>query len=141
MIHKLSMRVYYHDTDARGVVYHASYLNFGERARNEFLRDLGYGINQLQEEESTLFVVKNLSIDYIKPAKLDDLVEVQTIITELKNSSFVMEHQIYRLNDNKEQGDLLTEMKVTLVCVDTNTIKPKRMPEAIRQKFEPYLVR
>jgi acyl-CoA thioester hydrolase len=129
----LPLRVYYEDTDAGGVMYHASYLRFAERGRTEFLRHIGYDIGTLQRDEGLLFVARHLEIDYLKPAMLDDALEVCTSIQIIKNSSFVM-RQIFMRRDEK-----IAELHVTLVCVDKNTIKPLRLPDSLKSKFSNFL--
>lgn len=127
--HTIDIRVYYEDTDAGGVVYHANYLKFAERGRTEFLRETGFENHQLAKEQGIIFVVAHLEIDYIKTAHLDDSLQMETSITELKNSSFVM-HQCVRKN-----GELITEMRVVLVCVDTENYTPVRLPQNIKESF------
>ncbi len=131
--HSLSARVYYEDTDAGGVMYHATYLGFAERGRTEFLRYIGYDIGTLQREEGLLFVARHLEIDYLRPALLDDLLEIKTSIYEIKNSSFTM-RQVF-----SKGGENIAELKVTLVCVDINTIKPLRLPDVLKSKFTNFL--
>ena len=92
--HSIDIRIYYEDTDAGGVVYHASYLKFGERGRTEFLRSLGHENSQLTQEEGILFVVKHIDIEYHKPAFLDDFLRQDTAIEAIKNSSFIMRQVI-----------------------------------------------
>lgn len=131
-IHILPVRVYYEDTDAGGVVYHANYIRFAERARTEFLRASGYSHAQLLKEEGVIFAVVSLTADYRAPARLDDLLEVRTSIAKLGGASMEMRQDIYR--DNQ----LITELKVTLVCIDKG-FKAVRLPEAIRKIFETRL--
>ena len=82
-VFELPVRVYYEDTDAGKVVYHASYLKFLERARSEWLRDLGFSQTDLKEKEQNIFAVKNLFIQYHKPAYLDDLINVSCRLTKI----------------------------------------------------------
>ena len=89
------IRVYYEDTDAGGVVYHANYICFFERARTEFLRQSGFSQQQLLAEDIA-FVVKKLSIDYKSPARLDDLLTIKTIITEVKKATIVFNQQLWK---------------------------------------------
>jgi len=123
----MEFRVYYEDTDAGGVVYHGRYLGFFERARTEFFREQGLSVQQLHEE-GTIFPVVRMEIDFRYPARLDDLVRVESRILSSGNTSLTMEQQLYRAHDNR----LLTEATVTLVCVNTE-MKPKRLPQAIKQ--------
>ncbi len=118
----MEFRIYYEDTDAGGVVYHARYLGFFERGRTEFFRDRGLSVQQLHEEGS-LFPVLRLEIDFRHPARLDDLVRVETELVKTGKTSFVMQQRLLRSADAK----LLAEGLVTLVCVDTG-MKPKRLP-------------
>jgi acyl-CoA thioester hydrolase len=128
--HKMDVRIYYEDTDAGGVVYHANYLKFGERARSEFLRHIGHQCSTLAKDINTLFVVKHIEVEYIRPSVLDDALHVITTITEMKNSSFKMRHAI------KRGEELICDLYVALVSVDTNTLKPIRIPEILRIEFE-----
>lgn len=118
----MDFRVYYEDTDAGGVVYHARYLGFFERGRTEFFRDRGLSVQQLQEE-GRIFPVVRMEIDFRYPGRLDDLVRVETAISAVGKTSFTMQQRLLRAHDDK----LLAEAKVTLVCVDKE-IKPKRLP-------------
>jgi acyl-CoA thioester hydrolase len=131
--HKIDIRIYYEDTDAGGVVYHANYLKFGERARSEFLRHIGHECGNLEKEFGFIFVVKHIEVEYIRPAFLDDALTIVTTLTEMKNSSFRMLHEV------KRGEEILCQLYVTLVCVDTNTIKPIRIPDEIRTGFEKLL--
>jgi len=130
MKHTIDIRIYYEDTDAGGVVYHANHLKFAERGRTECLRDLGHQNSDLENEFGILFVVKHIDIEYHKPAFLDDALTLTTTIESMKNTSFIMHQAVYR-------GDeLIVDMHVALVCVDTNTIKPVRLPDTVRKEFE-----
>ena len=131
--HKFDIRVYYEDTDAGGIVYHSNFLNFGERSRCELLRDLGHQCSQIEEELGMMFVLKHADIEYIQPAMLDDALQVVTSVESIKNTSFKMRH-ITRKN-----GQDICKMLVTLVCVDTKTIKPVRFHDILREQFKPYL--
>lgn len=131
--HTIPVRIYYEDTDAGGVVYHANYLKFGERARSEFLRNIGHECGNLEKEFGFIFVVKHIDVEYIRPAMLDDALHVETTMLEIKNSSFRMLHLV------KRGEELLCQLYVTLVCVDTNTIKPVRIPDMLRTAFEKLL--
>ena len=123
----MEFRIYYEDTDAGGVVYHARYLGFFERGRTEFFRDRGFSVQQLHEEGS-LFPVVRMEIDFRFPARLDDLVRVETELAEAGKTSFVMHQRLYRVDDDR----LLADRQVTLVCVDKD-MKPKRLPARLRE--------
>ena len=125
MSHKIDFRVYYEDTDAGGVVYHASYLRFAERARTEWLRELGFD----QPELDVVFVVRKIEIEYMAPARLDDVISVKTSIDNLGRASFTMSQDFYR------GGKKITHMKVVLVTVSRHDIKPVSIPDEIKSKM------
>lgn len=128
-MHKSSCRVYYEDTDAGGVVYYANYLKFAERGRTEFLRSLGVDQSELSEKEGIYFVVRNVQMNLIKPAKLDYLLDVSTKVTEISGASIAMDQEI--THDSK----IINEIKVQIVCVNSN-MRPARIPEHIRDKMK-----
>ena len=128
-IHTCEYRVYYEDTDAGGIMYHAKYINWCERARSEYLRDLGLESSTIQQNQGVMFVVRHLSADYFKPAKLDELLRVETSLKEMKNSSFLLIQSIFC------HDFMLFSMTVTIVCVGENT-KPVRIPDIIRTKLQ-----
>ena len=134
MIHTIPIRVYYEDTDADGVVYHGAYIYMAERGRTEYLRSEGTSIREVNEKLNITFVVRHLEIDYLKTAALDDLLELRTSVVKLKNSSFIMKQEFFR-KDAGEETKIAT-VNVTLVCVDTNAIKPLRMPTELREIFK-----
>ncbi|OGT04241.1 MAG: tol-pal system-associated acyl-CoA thioesterase [Gallionellales bacterium RBG_16_57_15] len=126
----LPVRVYFQDTDAGGVVYHASYVNFMERARTEWLRTHGYSNAGLMKEFGVLFVVRSLRLDYLKPALLDDLLEVTAQIKEIGRSRLNLLQNVRRGNE------ILTEGEVHLVCVSVEGFKPVSVPEALRKQWK-----
>jgi len=129
-IFSLPIRVYFQDTDAGGVVYHASYVNFMERARTEWLRTHGYSNAGLMKEFGVVFVVRSLKLDYLKPALLDDLLNVTAQIKEIGRSRLNLLQSVLR-------GDeLLTEAEVHLVCVSLEGFKPVSVPEVLRQRLK-----
>lgn len=128
-----TIRVYFEDTDAGGIVYHASYLKFAERARTEALRRLGFNQSELRAEYGIRFVVRKITCDYFKPAFLDDLLTVTAETSEIGRSRFHMRQLVMR-------GDeLLTELDVVLVCID-ETGRPTRLPEPVAQQLAPQQV-
>ena len=131
--HTLNIRIYYEDTDAGGIVYHSNFLNFAERARCELLRDVGYECSNIEEELGLLFVVKHADINYIKPAKLDDALQVKTTVEAIRNTSFKMRQIV------QKDGTDLCDMLVTLVCVETKNIKPVRFPDILREKLDQFI--
>ena len=118
------IRVYYEDTDAGGVVYHANYICFFERARTEFLRQGGFS-QQALLADNFAFVVKTLTIDYKLPARLDDLLSVQTTVKAVKKATIIFEQNLFK-------ADIcLCSAEVTVASVDLIKMKPKAIPQAI----------
>nr|WP_278979357.1 tol-pal system-associated acyl-CoA thioesterase [Providencia alcalifaciens] len=130
MLFRWPVRVYYEDTDAGGVVYHARYLAFFERARTEMLRNKGINQQSLLAENLG-FVVRNMTIDFVKGARLDDLLEVETEIVEIKRASLLFQQ---RLVDS--QGNLLCGATALIACVDSSKMKPKALPKSIVAEFK-----
>jgi acyl-CoA thioester hydrolase len=128
---KHRFRVYYEDTDAGGVVFYANYLKFIERGRTEYLRDLGFDQGSLALEKNIVFVVKSLSADYLSPAYLDDMIEVQTTIKSNKNASLVFTQKILSL----EKNTVLFNAEVKVVSVLKNNLKPCAVPQEIMEKL------
>ncbi len=120
------VRVYYEDTDAGGVVYHANYLRFMERARNEWMRDLGWPVDQLVEREKCLFVVRALNMKFIKPARLGDALMVSTNILTTKKASMQIAQEVRR--DIHGENQLLVKAQVELAVVSSETFRPTRLP-------------
>lgn len=120
------VRVFYEDTDAAGIVYYANYLKFAERARTEWLRQLGFDHIRLKREHGLVFAVRRASADYIKPARLDDLVNVRTTVTKVAGATIEMAQDIY-LDETH-----LVAVQVKLACLDSAGA-PMRMPAELRQ--------
>ena len=129
-IFSLPMRVYFQDTDAGGVVYHANYLNFMERARTEWLRTQGYSNAGLMKEFGSVFVVRSLKLDFLKPALLDDLLEVTAQIKDVGRSRIVLAQTVRR------GEEVLTEAEVHLVCVSLESFRPVSVPEVLREQWK-----
>jgi acyl-CoA thioester hydrolase len=125
----LPIRVYFQDTDAGGVMYHANYVNFMERARTEWLRSYGYSNAGLMTELGVMFVVRSLKLDYLKPAKLDELLTVTAQVKEIGRSRLNLIQTVSR------DGVLLTEGEVHLVCVAADTFKPVSVPDVLRKQW------
>lgn len=117
-------RVYYEDTDAGGIVYYANYLKFAERARTEYLRKVEISQNKLILDNDIMFVVREVNVKYKQPAKLDDLITVATIVSNIKSASLSM-HQDILLNDQ-----LLVQLQVNIACVNAK-MKPVKIPKNI----------
>lgn len=129
-IFSLPVRVYFQDTDAGGVVYHASYVNFMERGRTEWLRTHGYSNAGLMKEFGVVFVVRSLKLDYLKPALLDDLLTVTAQIKDVGRSRLNLLQSVMR-------GDeVLTEGEVHLVCVSLENFKPVSVPEILSRQWK-----
>ena len=123
---RFPVRVYYEDTDAGGVVYHARYLHFFERARTEFLRSMQFSQQHLLQEQNIAFVVKSMSIDYDIPAKLDDFLIVETQISQLKGVTMLFEQCLMR------GATRLSKATVKVACVDLGKMKPCAIPAEIK---------
>ena len=124
-------RVYYEDTDAGGVVFYANYLKFIERGRAEYLRELGFEQSIQTKEKNLVFVVRSLSADYLSPAFLDDMIEVQTSIKLIKNASLIFAQKILNL----EKNTVLFNAEVKVVSVLKNNLKPCAFPQEILEKL------
>ncbi|MBM3733552.1 MAG: tol-pal system-associated acyl-CoA thioesterase [Acidimicrobiia bacterium] len=125
--HIFRLRVYYEDTDADGVVYYANYLRFAERARTEMLRERGIESSRLMAEEGVAFAVRRCAADYLRPARLDDRLEVRTRLTALGGASLDLEQRIVRADDGAEAARL----DLTLACM-TRAGKAARIPAKVR---------
>ncbi len=132
MIHRLPVRVYYEDTDLAGVVYYANYLRYLERGRSEMLRALGIDQRAMREEAGLVFVVRRLAVDYLAPARFDDLLEVHTRITALGGASAVMAQEVVR------HGTALLRAEVQVACMDAAG-RPRRLPAGVRARLAPAL--
>ncbi|MEO8331411.1 MAG: tol-pal system-associated acyl-CoA thioesterase [Gallionella sp.] len=129
-IFSLPLRVYFQDTDAGGVVYHANYLNFMERARTEWLRTYGYSNAGLMKEFGVVFVVRSMKIDYLKPALLDDMLSVTAQIKDVGRSRVSVVQVVQR------KDEVLVEAEVHLVCVSIKSFKPVSVPEVLRNQWK-----
>lgn len=140
-----SVRVYYEDTDAGGIVYYANYLKFMERARTEWLRSLGIEQTDLLEQEIG-FVVKSVQMDNNSPARFNDLLCISSQIVELKRASIVFRQSIYKESIHKqvaekdaiqnETNNKLVEALIRVACVDLNKMKPLAIPKTILGELE-----
>jgi acyl-CoA thioester hydrolase len=119
------LRVYWEDTDAGGVVFYANYLKFFERARTEWLRDLGFGQQRLKDEAGAMFIVSDTSVRYLRPARLDDELDVTVLVREAGRVALTILQEAWH-------GDvLLAEGSIRIGCVDAGTFKPRRIPSEI----------
>ena len=136
----LPIRVYYEDTDAGGVVYHSNYINFFERARTEWLRQLGYEMDELVRDEQMVFVVRALNCEYLRPALFNDELFVSAEIIEMGNTSIQFEQKVMRASketDKTEDSHItLAKGVVTVVSVDSNKFRPKRLPKHLLETIK-----
>jgi acyl-CoA thioester hydrolase len=123
--HSLKLRVYYEDTDAAGMVYHANYLKFAERGRSEMLRSLGFGHRRLGQEAGIGFAVRRCSVDYLAPARLEDALTVDTTLNAVGAATLTVRQQIRR------GGELLADLDILVACIGRDG-RPRRLPSALR---------
>ena len=127
-LHRLPVRVYYEDTDFSGLVYHAGYLRFLERGRTDYLRLQGIDQSALHAGgEGVVFVVRRMLIDYLKPARMDDVVVVETRVADLRGASLVMAQRVLR------DGEPLVTAEVKVAALSQG--RPARLPDALRSLF------
>ncbi|MGV6826131.1 MAG: tol-pal system-associated acyl-CoA thioesterase [bacterium] len=126
------VQVYYEDTDAGGVVYHAQYLNFMERARTEALRSLGYQLDELTEQRDLVFVVRRAQVDYLSPARFNEALQVTADFSARGKTSWVIDQQVVRVNDDV----VLAEGRIVIVAVNTKTMRPMRIPQDIVESMK-----
>jgi acyl-CoA thioester hydrolase len=132
MPHTCLFRVYYGDTDAGGVMYHAAYIDFFARARNEWCRDFGLGIER-QKELRLCFIIHEIQAIYHRPARLEDLVNISTEVISLSRIKIIFHQKLYR---NQE---LLCEATITAICVDISSLEVKRLPTSEMVSLEKRL--
>lgn len=124
------IRVYYEDTDGGGLVYHANYLKFMERARTEWLRSLGFEQNELKNKMGVIFVVRNIALQYKRPAYFDDALTVISSLSKVGRSLLVFEQAIHR------DHLLLTQATIEIVCISASEFKPVHIPQSIQQAMQ-----
>jgi acyl-CoA thioester hydrolase len=123
------VRVYYEDTDAGGVVYYANYLKFAERARTEWLRSRGYEQTDLAAEHGVVFVVRSAAIEYVRPARFNDALQVTVELIKVGAGQIDLAQRVMR--DDEE----LATVRVKIVCVRLGTLRPVRMPLALANRI------
>ena len=124
------VRIYYEDTDAGGVVYYANYLRYMERARNEWLRDMGHPVEQIVEQEKKLFVIRSVEMKFIRPARLSDELRVSVDVLQTKKASMQLKQEAYRVSGESEE--LLVSGIVELAMVSSENFRPVRLPIYLR---------
>ena len=117
------IRVYWEDTDAGGVVYHASYLRFLERARSEWLRAQGIRQQALKDEEDLVLVVREMRLDFLKPARLDDELSATVVLGERRPASFTVTQELIR------GDDCLLRAEVRVACLKASEFRPRALPD------------
>lgn len=144
----LPVRVYYEDTDSGGVVYYANYLKFMERARTEWLRTLGVEQDQLINEKNILFAVRNVAMDFIKPAKFNDLLYVTASIKKRGGASITFAQKVVRHKQSLDNEAVTVEMlnnkdttelcsgTIKIACLDAITMQPARIPKELQRNME-----
>ena len=125
------VRVYYEDTDAGGVVYYANYLKFMERARTEWLRQLGFEQDDLRQRDGVLFIVQHVDPDYLKPGRFNDLLQVSVRIQRRRRASLDLIQDIER-----PPNALLCTGRVRIVCVDAETLRPRPIPADVLKEID-----
>jgi 4-hydroxybenzoyl-CoA thioesterase len=123
------LRVYIEDTDAGGIVYYVNYLKFMERARTEFMRSLGYGKDYIFNHD-LMFVVREVAVTYLLPARLDDELEATVSIRQLRGATMIMHQSVRR------EGEILAQGDVTIACVQRSTVKPCRLPRQMVARLQ-----
>lgn len=125
--HVLTLRIYYEDTDFSGAVYHANYLRYMERGRTEILRAIGFDHRALWDASKEGFVVRRMTVDYLKPARMDDVIAVNTWVHEVKQASLMLDQQVTR------DGETLVTGRA--VCAYVRDGRPVRMPQTMREQM------
>ncbi|MGD9613915.1 MAG: tol-pal system-associated acyl-CoA thioesterase [Alphaproteobacteria bacterium] len=125
LTHTMKLRVYYEDTDASGIVYYANYLKFAERGRTEMMRTLGFAHSGIAAETGIVFTVRKISADYLLPARLDDLLRVETRIVEIGGARLRLDQRICR------DGAVLAALDIIVACIGRDG-RPRRIPPALR---------
>jgi len=120
------VRIYFEDTDVGGIVYYANYLRYAERARSELLREVGVESSDLMAEHRLALAVRRCLVNYLKPAKLDDLLMVDTAVVRVGGASIELRQRIYR-ND-----EMLVDMEIKLAGLDLDTGRPRALPQILR---------
>jgi len=126
------VRVYYEDTDTGGVVYYANYLRFMERARTEWIRMLGFEQDRLIRDDGILFAVRSASLDYLRPARFNDLLNVSVRLVERRRASLAFEQQISRVDDD---GGPLCTGTIRVACLTAVTLEPSPIPAYLLEEL------
>ncbi|MEO8152696.1 MAG: tol-pal system-associated acyl-CoA thioesterase [Rhizobacter sp.] len=122
-----TLRIYWEDTDAGGVVFYANYLKFFERARTEWLRSLGFAQEEIRTQTGAIFIVSQTSVRYLRPARLDDLLSVTVQVKAAGQASMHITQVAWRGDERLAEGD------IRIGCVDAESFRPRRIPEHLLQ--------
>ena len=125
----MPLRVFYEDTDAAGIVYYANYLKFVERGRTEMMRELGFAHSGIIAESGVVFTVRRLTADYRQPARLDDLLSIETRVVEIAGATLLLDQRVCR------DGAVLVALDVLVACIGQDG-RPRRVPPALRVALE-----
>jgi acyl-CoA thioester hydrolase len=126
------VRIYYEDTDSSGVVYYANYLKFMERARTEWLRSLGFEQDELSRSQRVLFAVRSLALDYHRPARFNDLLEVRSRVEMMRGASLTFQQLIVCISRATET---LCSGRIRIACVDVDSFRPRSIPRPILREM------
>lgn len=137
------VRVYYEDTDNGGVVYYANYLKFMERARTEWLRARGVEQDVLAEQQGLIFAVRSAHIDYLKPARFNQLLSVSVSVAQVGKASLSFDQNVFVANnltinegdEGEGNGVLLCQGRIKIACLDASSMKPRAIPAPVRQEI------
>ena len=132
MTDELPLRVYYEDTDAGGVLYHATVIRYLDRGRTEWLRKLGYSLAELEHEHQRMFAVHSLSVRYLSPGRLDDTLMVRTELSEHSRVALDFTQSVWRAKE------CLAEANVKVACVDTRSWAPGSLPSGLKEKLNDH---
>ncbi|WOB07087.1 tol-pal system-associated acyl-CoA thioesterase [Piscinibacter gummiphilus] len=130
-----TLRIYWEDTDAGGVVFYANYLKFFERARTEWLRSLGFAQEALRAETGAIFIVSETRVRYLRPARLDDQLTVTVDVQHAGQASMTVAQVAWRGDERLAEGD------IRIGCVDAQSFRPRRIPEPLLKVMDGYMGR
>jgi len=137
--HRFQCRVYYEDTDHGGVVYYANYLKFMERGRTEYLRSAGVELDEIEASEQIMFAVTQANIRYRSPAHFNDLLEIESKLTEARGARLAFIQSVWRMNraDGISRESLLAEAEINLACIDRNGAV-RRIPDSLMPALQAH---
>jgi acyl-CoA thioester hydrolase len=127
------VRVYYEDTDAGGVVYYANYLKFFERARTECLRQIGFEQDELRQSSGLLFAVKSVQVNFLKPARFNDILLVSAEVAEIKRASMTFAQEIRQADP---EGEKLCEATIRIACLSDGELRPTAIPGFLLERIK-----